>query len=123
KLAGYAANRQQIAARAGDASMACPSTSLRGAARTGGYRCAGILGGKKGRDGARGRLCSSYSVPESWLIAFCRGGPMSTGWNSTAAAIVHRRDSAINLPMLAVPGWRDSHSPPNAVAVVRALKT
>ena len=25
--------------------------------------------------------------------------------------------------MLAVPGWLDSHSAPNAVAVVRALKT
>ncbi len=47
---------------------------------------------------------------------------MSTGWNSTAAAIVQTRDSAINLPMLAVPGWLDSHNPPNAVAVVMALK-
>src|SRR5258705_7405906 len=56
-------------------------------------------------------------------LGFCRGGPMSTGWNSTAAAIVQTRDSAINLPILAMPGWLDSHSPPNAVAVVRALKT
>src|SRR5262249_5952217 len=50
-----------------------------------------------------------------------RGGPISTGWNSTAAAIVVTSASAINLPMLEVPGWLDSHRLPNAVAVVSAL--
>ena len=51
-----------------------------------------------------------------------RGGPMSTGWNSTAAAKVLTRDSAKSLPMLDVPGWLDSQRLPNAVAVVMALK-
>src|SRR5262249_30970894 len=70
-------------------------------------------------------LCP-YPAPlagEGRVAAFFRGGPISTGWNSTAAAIVQTRDNAINLPILAVPGWLDSHKPPNAVAVVSALKT
>ena len=50
-----------------------------------------------------------------------RGGPISTGWKSTAAAMVVTSASAINLPMLEVPGWLDSHKLPNAVAVVSAL--
>src|SRR5437764_15460259 len=56
------------------------------------------------------------------VVSLCRGGPISAGWNSTAAAIVHTRASAISLPMLDVPGWLDSHKLPNAVAVVSALK-
>src|SRR5215471_5685789 len=51
-----------------------------------------------------------------------RGGPMRTGWNSTAAAMVVTSANAINLPMLDVPGWLESHRLPNAVAVVMALK-
>ena len=51
-----------------------------------------------------------------------RGLPISTGWNSTAAASVQSSDSASNLPMLDVPGWLESHRLPNAVAVVSALK-
>jgi len=57
------------------------------------------------------------------LLGFgSRGGPISTGWNNTAAAIVVTSASAINLPMLEVPGWLESHRLPNAVAVVNALK-
>ena len=48
--------------------------------------------------------------------------PISTGWNSTAAASVDSSDSASSLPMLDVPGWLDSHRLPNAVAVVSALQ-
>ena len=33
-----------------------------------------------------------------------RGGPIRTGWNSTAAAIVHNSASAIIFPMLDMPG-------------------
>src|SRR5260370_1006248 len=50
-----------------------------------------------------------------------RGGPISTGWKSTTAAMAGTSASAINLPMLEVPGWLDSHKLPNAVAVVSAL--
>jgi hypothetical protein len=35
---------------------------------------------------------------------------------------VHSKASAISWPMLEVPGWRDSHRLPKAVAVVIALK-
>ena len=56
------------------------------------------------------------------LLGFgSRGGPISTGWNNTAAAIVVTSASAINLPMLEVPGWLESHKLPKAVAVVSAL--
>ena len=51
-----------------------------------------------------------------------RGGPIKAGWNSTAAVIVHRRASAISLPMLDIPGFGESHKLPNAIAVVMALK-
>src|SRR5262249_60115558 len=51
-----------------------------------------------------------------------RGGPISAGWNKTAAAKVHTRASAINSPMLEVPGWLDIHRLPKAVAEVIALK-
>ena len=51
-----------------------------------------------------------------------RGGPIKAGWNSTAAVIVHRRASAISLPMLDIPGLGESHKLPNAIAVVMALK-
>src|SRR5262249_22628017 len=54
------------------------------------------------------------------LCAFSRG-PMSAGWNQTAAGNVHTSASAINLPMLDVPGCAESQSEPNAVAVVMAL--
>jgi hypothetical protein len=37
--------------------------------------------------------------------------------------MVQTSESAINLPMLDVPGWLDSHRLPNAVAVVIALNT
>ena len=37
--------------------------------------------------------------------------------------MVQVRASAINLPMLEVPGLSESHRLPNAVAVVMALKT
>jgi len=51
-----------------------------------------------------------------------RGGPIKAGWNSTAAVIVHRRASAISLPMLDIPGLAENHKLPNAIAVVMALK-
>src|SRR5882757_8967167 len=51
-----------------------------------------------------------------------RGLPISAGWNSNTAASVVTSESARSLPMLAVPGWLDSHKLPNAVAVVIALK-
>ena len=46
---------------------------------------------------------------------------MSAGWKNTAAAMVHSKAKAINLPMLDVPGWLDIHRLPNAIAVVIAL--
>ena len=46
---------------------------------------------------------------------------MSAGWNHTAAVIVQTSASAINFPMLDVPGCAESQSEPNAVAVVMAL--
>jgi hypothetical protein len=52
-----------------------------------------------------------------------RGGPISAGWNRTAAASVHCSARAISFPMLAIPGWSESRRLPNAVAVVSALKT
>jgi hypothetical protein len=42
---------------------------------------------------------------QSHLHAFFRGGPISAGWNRTAAAMVQTRASAISFPMLDVPGW------------------
>src|SRR6476659_8045041 len=51
-----------------------------------------------------------------------RGLPISAGWNSTAAHIVHTSESASSLPMLEVPGWLDTHRLPNAAAVVSALQ-
>src|SRR5262249_27848416 len=44
------------------------------------------------------------------------------GWKMTAASRVVRRDSAISLPMLEVPGWWESHRLPKAIPVVQALK-
>ena len=35
---------------------------------------------------------------------FSRGGPIRAGWNNTAAVIVQTSASAINFPMLEVPG-------------------
>ena len=58
--------------------------------------------------------CSEYTFT-------CRGGPIRTGWNNTAAPIVHSSDRAISLPMLEMPGWLDAHMLPNAIAVVMAL--
>ena len=43
----------------------------------------------------------AYTVAEA---SVSRGGPIRTGWNSTAAAIVVTSASAISLPMLEVPG-------------------
>jgi hypothetical protein len=40
----------------------------------------------------------------SEYLCTCRGRPIRTGWNSTAAAIVHSSASAISLPMLDMPG-------------------
>ena len=45
----------------------------------------------------------------------------SAGWNSTAAQRVVASDSAINFPMLDVPGWWENQRLPKAVAVVQAL--
>jgi len=50
------------------------------------------------------------------------GGPISTGWKSTARR--HggdERQRPSTCPCLEVPGWLDSHKLPNAVAVVSAL--
>src|SRR5579862_3535282 len=55
------------------------------------------------------------------LVAW-RGGPISAGWKSTAASMVQTSASDISWPMLDVPGWRESHRVPKAVAVVMALK-
>jgi hypothetical protein len=52
-----------------------------------------------------------------------RGGPMRAGWNKTAADIVQSRANASSLPMLDRPGNWDSQRLPNAVALVKALKT
>ena len=43
---------------------------------------------------------SRRSEPESC----CRGRPIRTGWNSTAAANVQNNAKAMSLPMLAMPG-------------------
>ena len=51
-----------------------------------------------------------------------RGGPISAGWNKSAAANVQTSDKASSLPMLEVPGYLESQRLPNAVAVVIALK-
>ena len=51
-----------------------------------------------------------------------RGLPISTGWNSAAAAIVVNSEMASSLPMLEVPGWLENYRLPKAVAVVQALK-
>src|SRR5581483_4605705 len=51
-----------------------------------------------------------------------RGGPISAGWNSAAAASVQASDSASSLPMLEMPGCAENHRLPNAVAVISALK-
>src|SRR5262245_52583903 len=61
-------------------------------------------------------LKNSQGLPTS------RGGPIRTGWNSTAAASVQTSERASSLPMLEVPGWLDSQRLPNAVPVVMALK-
>src|SRR6185369_14942615 len=52
---------------------------------------------------------ASLAASSAAFLAPSRGGPISTGWNSTAAAIVVTSASAISLPMLDVPGWLDSH--------------
>src|SRR5580704_8619176 len=72
--------------------------------------------------GHQGEIAAEIAVAPAHSGSVWRGGPISTGWNSTAAAIVHTSDSAISLPMLDVPGWFDSHRLPKAVAVVMALK-
>lgn len=56
-----------------------------------------------------GRKRKTYSAASrigdcSGGASIWRGRPISTGWNSTAAAIVQSSDSAINLPMLDMPG-------------------
>ena len=44
------------------------------------------------------------SVARAEAALTCRGGPIKTGWNSTAATIVQSSASAIILPMLDMPG-------------------
>ena len=66
---------------------------------------------------SRSRIAFQVRYP----AAASRGLPISTGWNSTAAASVQTSDSASSLPMLDVPGWLENHRLPNAVAVVSAL--
>ena len=62
-------------------------------------------------------------------IALCLGLGSLSGRShqkrlkKTAATIVQIKASAINFPMLEVPGLLESHRLPNAVAVVMALKT
>ena len=51
-----------------------------------------------------------------------RGGPISAGWNKTAAANVQTSARAISFPMLDMPGCLESERLPNAVTVVSALK-
>src|SRR5262249_29098664 len=67
---------------------------------------------------AQYRLTRSHSAASDSFVSsnglICRGRPISTGWNSTAAAIVHRSASAIILPMLDMPGYLDAHMLPNA---------
>ena len=41
---------------------------------------------------------------EALQLVFCRGGPMSAGWNNTAAANVVTSEIASSWPMLDVPG-------------------
>ena len=48
---------------------------------------------------ASGKKTRSGEAALTW-----RGGPIRTGWNRTAAAIVHNNASAIILPMLDMPG-------------------
>jgi hypothetical protein len=50
-----------------------------------------------------------------------RGGPISTGWKSTAAAIGGDERQRHQLAHARGAGWLDSHKLPNAVAVVSAL--
>ncbi len=50
-------------------------------------------------------------------------GPSSAGSKISAQTSVHARLIIRILPMLAVPGWRDSHRLPNAVPVASALNS
>src|SRR5262249_26251637 len=76
------------------------------------------------RADAKTRVAALFATlhRQAQVSSFTRGGPISAGWNSTAAAILHTSARAISLPMLEVPGWVESHRLPNAVAVVSALK-
>jgi hypothetical protein len=67
------------------------------------------------------RSCGDERIDPRYSPIF-RGGPISTGWSNTATASVHTSESASSLHMLDVPGWLESHTLPNAVAVVAALK-
>src|SRR5690349_16970100 len=73
----------------------------------------GLLMAACGRSptGSIGKPGSSRDAsPESSCrVLTVRGGPISTGWNSTAAASVQTSDSAISWPMLDIPGKLDNH--------------
>jgi hypothetical protein len=51
-----------------------------------------------------------------------RGGPVSTGWNNTATASVHYEREREQLAHARRAWMVESHTLPNAVAVVAALK-
>ena len=70
----------------------------------------------------RARKKAGGAIAGSRGVARRRGGPISAGWNHTAAAIVQHSANAISSPMLDRPGCGDSHRLPKAVAVVSALK-
>jgi beta-glucanase (GH16 family) len=55
-------------------------------------------------------------------FACSSGGPRKAGTMMKAARRVKNRDTVSSLPMLAVPGWCDSHRLPNATPVVRDEK-
>src|SRR5215469_11876017 len=59
-------------------------------------------------DALRMAMSSGFLVSSGFWRAFgffaWRGGPISTGWNSTAASMVQTSESDISWPMLDVPG-------------------
>src|ERR1700742_5085620 len=54
--------------------------------------------------------------------ACSRGVPISAGWKISAETRVQTSEIIRSLPMLAVPGWRESQRLPKPVAVVSAEK-
>src|SRR5580698_8185771 len=73
------------------------------------------------RRSALSQVCCGTALSEGSALA-SGGAPISAGWKISAETSVQTSEIISSLPMLAVPGWLESHRLPKPVAVVSAEK-